>query len=168
MQVIGSRLFLFPTSTTEHLCLGVVAVKRTAQHHRAVGSVCLLDGCDTAAFTTLPCFMFHCQCVVQNMAHYHRICWATDDCGEIGISILMVALQELGGEQPGPEFPGPPGADRDRDRGGRGRPGLGLHDRDREGRDRGPPGSDPCHLYVGYIAAHVTDQMLEGLFRRWV
>lgn len=43
-----------------------------------------------------------------------------------------------------------------------------LHDRDRDSRDRGPPGSDPCHLYVGYIAAHVTDQMLEGLFRRCV
>ncbi|KAF6262591.1 hypothetical protein COO60DRAFT_1699170, partial [Scenedesmus sp. NREL 46B-D3] len=81
---------------------------------------------------------------------------------------LQKSSQELGGEQPGPEVPGQPGADRDRDRGGRGRPGLGLHDRDRDGRDgrdRAPPGSDPCHLYVGYIAAHVTDQMLEGLFR---
>eukprot|EP00883_Tetradesmus_obliquus_P014405 jgi/Sobl393_1/7448/SZX73474.1 len=79
-------------------------------------------------------------------------------------------MQELGGEQPGPEGhppgAGPPGADRDRGGPGRGRPGLGLHERDRDGgRDRGPPGSDPCHLYVGYIAAHVTDQMLEGLFR---
>jgi hypothetical protein len=80
---------------------------------------------------------------------------------------MLCVPQELGREQPGPEFPGPPGSDRDRDRGGRGRPGLGMHDRDRDGgRDRGPPGSDPCHLYVGYIAAHVTDQMLEGLFRR--
>lgn len=33
------------------------------------------------------------------------------------------------------------------------------------GRDREPPGSDPCHLYVGYLAPHVTESMLEGLFR---
>lgn len=61
-------------------------------------------------------------------------------------------LQELGGEPPmgGPE-PQP-----------RDRRGLGHHG---DRRDAGPPGSDPCHLYVGYIAAHVTDQMLEGLFR---
>lgn len=45
----------------------------------------------------------------------------------------------------------------------RDRRGLGHHHHDR--RDAGPPGSDPCHLYVGYIAAHVTDQMLDGLFR---
>jgi len=32
------------------------------------------------------------------------------------------------------------------------------------GRDQ-PPGSDPCHLYVGYLAPHVTEAMLEGLFR---
>jgi hypothetical protein len=82
-------------------------------------------------------------------------------------SFAFNTLQELGGEQPGPEFSGPPGPDRDRG-GSRGRSGLGLHERDRDGRDRGPPGSDPCHLYVGYIAAHVTDQMLEGLFRRCV
>lgn len=75
---------------------------------------------------------------------------------------LCAVLQELGGAPP-EELAGlvP----------GRGRPGLGHNDRDRD-RDRGrdhrerePPGSDPCHLYVGYLAPHVTESMLEGLFR---
>jgi hypothetical protein len=73
---------------------------------------------------------------------------------------VAAVLQELGGAPP-EELAGlvP----------GRGRPGLGHNDRDRDrGRDhreREPPGSDPCHLYVGYLAPHVTESMLEGLFR---
>eukprot|EP00879_Flechtneria_rotunda_P010845 GHRR01011334.1.p1 GENE.GHRR01011334.1~~GHRR01011334.1.p1 ORF type:complete len:486 (+),score=149.40 GHRR01011334.1:622-2079(+) len=58
-------------------------------------------------------------------------------------------IQELGGEPPMADL-GPRGP---------GRPGLGAD------RGRAEPGSDPCHLYVGYIATHVTEQMLEGLFR---
>lgn len=85
----------------------------------------------------------------------------------VNIFFLPSPQQELGGEPPmGADVAGAPGS-----RDARGRPGLGHHDRDRDrdrhrDRDSGPPGSDPCHLYVGYIAAHVTDQMLEGLFRR--
>lgn len=42
------------------------------------------------------------------------------------------------------------------------RPGLGARPGPR-GRD--PSDFDPRNLYVGYIAAHVTDEMLEALFR---
>lgn len=35
----------------------------------------------------------------------------------------------------------------------------------RVGREREAHGSDPSHLYVGYLAPHVTEGLLEGLFR---
>lgn len=110
---------------------------------------CAAAPTDACISGRLPCCVRHCAfAITHTLGSNIRVCV----CG-------CACVQELGGAPP-EELAGlvP----------GRGRPGLGLHDRgDRERRDREreAPGSDPCHLYVGYLAPHVTESMLEGLFR---